>query len=77
MQTDPTPSPERGKPLQPLWLRATHWINALAVLIMVMSGWRIYDASPLFDVTFPAGITLGGLRCKAGRSQWPFLRPGT
>ena len=38
----------------------THWINALAVLVMVMSGWRIYNASSIFDFFFPAGFTLGG-----------------
>jgi thiosulfate reductase cytochrome b subunit len=44
----------------PGWLRVTHWLNALAVLIMVMSGWQIYDASPLFSFEFPHAITLGG-----------------
>lgn len=48
----------------------THWINALAVLIMVTSGWRIYDASPLFDFYFPAEITLGGWL--GGALQWHF-----
>jgi thiosulfate reductase cytochrome b subunit len=46
--------------IHPVWLRATHWINALAVVIMTMSGWRIYDAAPFFDFTFPKAITLGG-----------------
>ena len=46
--------------IHPAWLRATHWINALAVLIMIMSGWRIYNASPLFDFKFAKDITLGG-----------------
>lgn len=71
MNADPTPRlPAHGAPPHPLWLRATHWINALAVLIMVMSGWRIYNASPLFDFTFPADITLGGWL--AGALQWHF-----
>lgn len=47
-------------PVQPVWLRVTHWLNVLAVLIMVTSGWRIYDASPIFNFSFPVGITLGG-----------------
>ncbi|MCL7751967.1 cytochrome b/b6 domain-containing protein [Guyparkeria hydrothermalis] len=47
-------------PVHPLWLRLTHWLNALAVVLMVMSGWRIYNASPLFDFRFPDEITLGG-----------------
>ena len=47
-------------PIHPRYVRITHWINALAVLIMIGSGWQIYNASPLFPFTFPAGITLGG-----------------
>lgn len=46
--------------VHPLWLRLTHWINVLAVVVLVMSGWRIYDASPIFAFRFPPGITLGG-----------------
>ncbi|KPD18361.1 transmembrane hydrogenase cytochrome b-type subunit [Burkholderia sp. ST111] len=46
--------------IQPAWVRITHWINALAVVLMVMSGWQVYDASPIFPVLrFPASITLG------------------
>jgi thiosulfate reductase cytochrome b subunit len=47
-------------PIHPAWLRATHWLNALAVVILATSGWRIYNASPLFDFKFASGITLGG-----------------
>lgn len=46
--------------VQPLWLRITHWLNALAVVILILSGWRIYNASPLFDFKFPRDVTLGG-----------------
>ena len=56
--------------IHPGWLRLTHWINALAVVIMTMSGWRIYNAAPFFDFTFPASITLGGWL--AGALQWHF-----
>ncbi|WP_334157507.1 cytochrome b/b6 domain-containing protein [Oryzomicrobium sp.] len=48
------------EPIHPGWLRLTHWINALAVIVLVLSGWRIYDASPIFHFAFPHGITLGG-----------------
>ncbi|MGB3071245.1 MAG: cytochrome b/b6 domain-containing protein [Ottowia sp.] len=65
-----TSSPPAPQALQPGWLRITHWLNAVAVLVMVMSGWRIYNASPLFDFTFPAGITLGGWL--GGALQWHF-----
>ena len=54
----------------PRWLRLTHWLNALAVLVMVTSGWRIYNASPLYDFSFPISITLGGWL--GGALQWHF-----
>jgi thiosulfate reductase cytochrome b subunit len=47
--------------IQPAWVRITHWINALAVVLMVMSGWQVYDASLIFPLLrFPSAITLGG-----------------
>ena len=57
-------------PIHPAWLRATHWLNALAVVIMTMSGWRIYNASPFFDFKFAREITLGGWL--GGALQWHF-----
>ena len=51
-------------------VRITHWINAIAILIMVLSGWRIYNASPLFGFKFPSDWTLGGWL--AGAIQWHF-----
>ena len=56
--------------IHPLVVRVTHWVNALAVLVMVTSGWRIYNASPLFDFRFPKEATLGGWL--AGALQWHF-----
>ena len=56
--------------VHPAWLRLTHWINALALLILVTSGWRIYNASPIFDFKFPKAITLGGWL--GGALQWHF-----
>jgi thiosulfate reductase cytochrome b subunit len=58
------------KAVQPGWLRICHWVNVLAMLIMVMSGWRIYNASPLFSFTFPRDYTLGGWL--GGALQWHF-----
>jgi thiosulfate reductase cytochrome b subunit len=49
-----------GKIIQPAWVRTLHWINAIAMILMITSGWQIYNASPLFDFVFPASITLGG-----------------
>jgi thiosulfate reductase cytochrome b subunit len=48
------------KVIQPVWVRALHWTNAVAMVLMIMSGWQIYNASPLFGFTFSHSITLGG-----------------
>ena len=56
--------------IHPLYVRVTHWINAVAILIMVGSGWQIYNASPLFGFTFPRSITIGGWL--AGALLWHF-----
>src|SRR5207245_10040740 len=56
--------------VHPLVVRVTHWINAFAILIMVASGWRIYNASPLFGFRIPNDLTLGGWL--AGALQWHF-----
>jgi thiosulfate reductase cytochrome b subunit len=56
--------------VHPLLVRITHWINAFAILIMVVSGWRIYNGSPLFAFRFPDEWTLGGWL--AGALQWHF-----
>lgn len=56
--------------VHPLVVRITHWINAFAVLLLVLSGWRIYNADPLFPFKFPAELTLGGWL--AGALQWHF-----
>ena len=42
--------------IHPIWVRVTHWINALAMIFMIGSGWTIYNASPLFPFVFPVGI---------------------
>ena len=62
--------PQDGQRIHPLWLRLTHWLNALAVVILVTSGWRIYNAAPFFDFSFPGSITLGGWL--GGALQWHF-----
>ena len=62
-----TPKPT---PIHPVWMRATHWLNALAVLVLVTSGWRIYNAAPFFPFHIPAAITLGGWL--GGALQWHF-----
>ena len=47
------------KTIHPVWVRVCHWTNAFAMTLMVMSGWQIYNASPLFGFTFSRAITLG------------------
>lgn len=61
---------QRKVHVYPRWLRLTHWLNALAVLVMATSGWRIYNASPLYEFSFPKSITLGGWL--GGALQWHF-----
>ena len=56
--------------VHPRWVRITHWVNAIAMLVMIGSGWEIYNASPLFDFRFSRSITLGGWL--AGALQWHF-----
>ena len=56
--------------IHPVWVRVTHWINALAMLMMIGSGWQIYNASPLFGFTFPTQIALGNWL--AGALLWHF-----
>jgi len=61
---------QRSMLIHPLIVRVCHWLNVLAVLRMITSGWAIYNASPLFNWSFPDGITLGGWL--AGGLQWHF-----
>ena len=37
-----------------------HWANACAFLVLVASGWRIYNAAAFWPFHIPAAITLGG-----------------
>jgi len=46
--------------IHPGWLRAWHWLNAMAVLVLVASGWRIYNATAFLGFAFPKELTLGG-----------------
>jgi thiosulfate reductase cytochrome b subunit len=60
-----------GPLIHPLWVRMTHWVNALAMFMMIGSGWQIYDASPLFSfLEFPRQIALGDWL--AGALLWHF-----
>jgi len=57
--------------MHPVAIRIMHWLNALAMLVMVTSGWKIYEDEPLFGtVRFPDAITLGGEA--QGALQWHY-----
>ena len=67
------PQSPAGATIHPAWVRITHWVNALAMFVMITSGWRIYDASPLFAFVFPRAITIGdGLDGLSGALLWHF-----
>jgi thiosulfate reductase cytochrome b subunit len=68
--TDSHTTEAPAKVIQPAWVRAMHWANAVAMVLMIMSGWQIYNASPLFGFSFPPSITLGGWL--AGALLWHF-----
>ena len=63
-------NPGTTQRVHPLIVRIAHWINALAILIMVLSGWRIYNADPFLGFRIPSEWTLGGWL--AGALQWHF-----
>lgn len=70
--TNPSSPTSSGQPavVHPAWLRATHWLNVLAVVVMVGSGWRIYNAAPFWPFVLPSELTLGGWL--GGALQWHF-----
>ena len=72
MTAQAVPTNVQASVIHPVWVRVTHWVNAVAVLVMVGSGWEIYNASPLplFRFELPKSITLGGWL--AGALAWHF-----
>ncbi|HMK80324.1 MAG TPA: cytochrome b/b6 domain-containing protein [Xanthobacteraceae bacterium] len=57
--------------LHPLALRIMHWINAAMIIIMVLSGWEIYDDSVIFGwLHFPHWMTIGA--GPEGAEQWHY-----
>ena len=47
---DTAPAAARGPVIHPRWVRITHWINVVAMTVMIGSGWQIYNASPLLII---------------------------
>src|SRR6202042_615874 len=65
------PKTAAGPIIHPRWVRVTHWVNVLAMFMMIGSGWQIYDASPLFRfIYFPPQLALGQWLARA--LLWPF-----
>jgi len=61
-------SPRR---LHPLPLRVMHWINAVTIIVMIGSGWKIYNDEVLFGwLHFPEALTIG--RWAQHGLQWHF-----
>jgi thiosulfate reductase cytochrome b subunit len=60
----------RAPRAHPAIVRLTHWISAAAMVCMIMSGWRIYNASPILPFTFPEWATIGGWL--GGALNWHF-----
>src|SRR5580692_1087786 len=50
----------RSRPIHPLIVRVMHWIGAFAIICMILSGWQIYNASPILPFEFPEWMALGG-----------------
>jgi thiosulfate reductase cytochrome b subunit len=58
--------------LHPLPIRIMHWINAVAMFIMIGSGWKIYNDDVIFGwLHFPEGITIG--KYAQHGLQWHFF----
>ena len=65
-------TPSHSKPLHPAPIRVMHWINAFAMIVMIGSGWKIYNDEVLFGwLHFPEWITIGGEA--QGALQWHFF----
>lgn len=48
------------QPVHPIVVRITHWVTAISMVVMIMSGLQIYNAAPLFPFLFPQWMTMGG-----------------
>ena len=63
---------QHAKKLHPLPLRIMHWTNAVAIFIMVGSGWKIYNDEVIFGwLHFPEYLTIG--KWAQHGLQWHFL----
>jgi len=57
--------------MHPLAVRIMHWTNAVAIILMILSGWKIYNDDIIFSwLHFDEDFTLGGEA--QGALQWHF-----
>ena len=67
-----TPRVPHARKLHPLPVRIMHWINAIAMITLILSGWKIYNDEVLFGwLHFPEWMTIGGEA--QGGLQWHFF----
>ena len=60
MRVKPNPSTHDIQE-HPAAVRIAHWLQVLAIVMMIGSGWRIYNSVPIFgNYRFPLWATLGG-----------------
>jgi thiosulfate reductase cytochrome b subunit len=72
MTSDCVESHRGTRRLHPLPVRIMHWTNAVAMLIMITSGWKIYNDEVIFGwLHFPEAITLG--KWAQHGLQWHFF----
>lgn len=57
------------RPIHPLIVRLTHWVNAAAVVVMIASGLAIHNAHPTLPFAVPDWLTVGGF---ISGLQWHF-----
>ena len=61
MRMADTVRPRPVRRLHPGAIRAMHWSNAIMILIMIGSGFKIYENQPIFSwIRFPAFLLIGG-----------------
>jgi thiosulfate reductase cytochrome b subunit len=60
LQSTPSPAMTRPPKLHPWPVRIMHWLNAVMMIIMITSGWGIYNDNVIFSwLVFPDWLKLG------------------
>ena len=71
MQHDIQSNPQHNiiiKHVRPGLLRMSHWLNAILILAMLLSGFGIYNGSPYFHFQFPEFLIIGSTVVES--AQW-------